>query len=80
VLWLVAFLQGKKEKSIFFIFAHVFFPPLRRADGDIPKLPSLALRNLKNSKLYLEAFPENELVLKKLRQYVETFVSSYYIV
>lgn len=33
-----------------------------------------------NCKAYLESYPENELVLRKIRQYVEQFVASYYIV
>jgi hypothetical protein len=50
------------------------------ADKDVPKLPKLTHRTLRNSKVYLEAFPENEIVLRKIRQYCETFVSSYYVI
>ncbi len=38
------------------------------------------LGHFQNCKAYLESFPENELVLRKIRQYVEQFVGSYYIV
>ncbi len=50
------------------------------ADSDVPKLPRLTHRTLTNCIAYLEAFPENELVLRKIRQYCETFVSSYYVI
>lgn len=46
----------------------------------VPQMPALAHRTLQNSKIYLEAFPENEFVLRKIRQYCDTFVSTYYIV
>ena len=49
-------------------------------ENNMPKIPRLAHRTLVNCRDYLEAFPENELVLRKIRQYVDTFVSSYYIV